>query len=280
MLEDIRPIATNPVSKRLLLATLAEAADPGALHVTASFLDDADVRAEAEVATLRIARVLVRVDPPSVRAAMKKLMDTTKDRQMAEQAAVVDEEALKAPSPAAAQMALQYDKARSDAQKAALVKRVPPGYHLACYLDCGPDSVDGAKGGPLLRLVGGMGYYWANSEQLADIRFGSVFYDGGRVIFEATGLDPKRSYTIGFTWWDCDHDTRAQSVLLASGKGENETKVLDKTKLPSGMAKQAPDEKTLAVPPELYRDGSLRISFRNEAQPNVVVSELWLWESD
>jgi hypothetical protein len=28
----------------------------------------------------------------------------------------------------------------------------------------------------------------------------------------------------------------------------------------------------------LYRDGSLRISFRNEAEPNVVVSELWLWE--
>jgi hypothetical protein len=26
--------------------------------------------------------------------------------------------------------------------------------------------------------------------------------------------------------------------------------------------------------------GTLRIVLRNEAQPNAVVSELWLWESD
>jgi hypothetical protein len=279
MLEAVRPIATNQQSKRLLLATLAEAADPGALQVAASFLGDADVTAEAEVATLRIARVLVRRDAPSVRAAMRKLMDTTKDQQVTADAAALDDEAMKAPPPDAAQTALQYDKARSDATKAALAKRAPQGYRLACYLDCGPDSVDGAKGGPLLRLIGGGTYFWAGAEQVADVRFGSVFYDGGRVIFEASGLNPKKSYQLGFSWWDFDHATRAQSVILATGKGESETQVLDKTKLPSGASQQPPDEKVLPVPQELYRDGSLRITFRNEAEPNVVVSELWLWES-
>ena len=279
MLEAIRPIATNQQSKRLLLATLAEAADPGALQVAASFLGDADVTAEAEVATLRIARVLVRRDAPSVRAAMRKLMDTTKDQQVTADAAALDDEAMKAPPPDAAQTALQYDKARSDATKAALAKRAPQGYRLACYLDCGPDSVDGAKDGPLLRLIGGGTYFWAGAEQVADVRFGSVFYDGGRVIFEAGGLNPKKSYQLGFCWWDFDHATRAQSVILATGKGESETQVLDKTKLPSGASRQPPDEKVLPVPQELYRDGSLRITFRNEAEPNVVVSELWLWES-
>ena len=252
MLEDIRPVATNQQSKRLLLATLAEAADPGALQVAASFLGDADVPAEAEVATLKIARALVRRDPPTVRAAMRKLMDTTKDQQVAAHAAALDEEAMKAPPPDAAQTALQHDKARSDAIKALLAKRAPQGYRLACYLDCGPDSVDGAKGGPLLRLVGASTYFWSGAEQVADVRFGSVFFDGSRVIFEASGLNPKKSYQLGFTWWDFDHATRAQSVILATGKGENEVKVIDKTKLPSGTAKQPPDEKTVAVPADLY----------------------------
>ena len=108
LLEAVRPIATNQQSKRLLLATLAEAADPGALQVAASFLGDADVPAEAEVATLRIARALVRRDAPSVRAAMRKLMDTTKDQQIAADAAALDDEAMKAPPPDAAQTALQY----------------------------------------------------------------------------------------------------------------------------------------------------------------------------
>jgi len=279
MLEAVRPIATNQPAKRLLLATLADAADPGALQIAAGFLGDPEVLAEAEVATLRIARGLVRRDAPGVRAAMRKLRDTTRDPAVAADAAALDEEAMKAPPPDAAQTALQHDQARSDATKAALAKRAPPGYRLACYLDCGPDAIDGGKDGPLLRLVGGGTYYWTGAEQVADVRVGSVFFDSGRVIFEAAGLDPKKSYQLGFSWWDFDHATRAQSVLLATGKGENETKALDKTQLPSGANKQPPEERTLPVPAELVRDGTLRVTFRNEAQPNVVVSELWLWES-
>ncbi len=280
MVEQIRPIATTKAAKLMLLAALAEAPDPGALHVAASFVDDPDARAEAAMAVLTIGRALARTEPAAVRGAMKKLMDTTKDKAVAEQAAAIDEEAQKAPSPEAAQLALQHDPKRSAAAKASLARRPPQGFHLACYLDCGPDAADGAKGGPLLRLVGGTPYYWPESAAAADPRFGSVFFDGQRVVFEVAGLNPKRAYQIGFSWWDFDHGTRAQSVLAATGRGERETVLLAKTALPSGAAKQGPDAKTLPVPKELYAGGTLRISFRNEGQPNVVVSELWLWESD
>jgi hypothetical protein len=279
MLESIRPVATDPQAKRLLLATLAEAADPGALQVAAEFLGDGQVQSEAEVAALKLARALVRRDPPGVRAAMRRLLDTTQDEQVAAHAAALDEEALNAPPPDAAQRALQQDRARSEAVKSVLAKRAPRDYRLACYLDCGPDRADGDQHGPLLRLVGGEAYFWPGSEQQADVRFGSVFYDGGRVIFEAAGMDPKKAYQLGFTWWDFDHATRTQSVILATGKGEHESRSLDKAQLPSGAKQQPPEEKTLPVPPELYRDGTLRITFRNEAEPNAVVSELWLWES-
>jgi len=280
MLDAVLPIATTAQAKQMLLAALSEVADPGALHVAMKFLDDADVHAEAAVATLNIARAALLADPAAVRAAMRKLADTTKDQSVAEQAAALDEEAQKVPSPTDIQQALRHDKKRSDAHKAALAKRAPKGFRLACYLDCGPDAADGDKDGPLLRLVAGTPYIWGESLRAADARFGSIFFDGQLVIFEASGLNPKKSYQIGFTWWDYDHNTRAQSVLLATGEGERETKVLDKTRLPSGADKQDPDEHTLAAPPGLNTDGSLRISFRNEGSPNVVVSELWLWESE
>jgi hypothetical protein len=280
MLEQVRPIATTTPSKQALLAVLAEAADAGALVVAAGFLDDPAVRAEAEAAVLKLGRALARVDPPVVRAAMKKLMDTAKDKALADQAAAIDEEALRAPSPEAVERALQYDKKRSDALKAALAKRSPKGFRLACYLDCGPDAADGVRGGPLLRVVVGSAHFWPESDRAADIRFGTIWFDGQRIVFEATGLNPKKAYQIGFTWWDFDHATRAESVLLATGKGDREVTVLDKTQLPSGANKEPPGEKTLPVPPDLYADGTLRISFRNETQPNAVVSELWLWESE
>jgi hypothetical protein len=40
-------------------------------------------------------------------------------------------------------------------RREALAKQAPPGCRLACYLDCGPDTSDGVKDGPVLRLVTG-----------------------------------------------------------------------------------------------------------------------------
>lgn len=280
MLDAVLPIANTVQSKQMLLAALSEVADPGALHVATKFLDDGDVHAEAAVATLKIARAAMLADPAAVRVAMLKLMDATEDKAVSDQAAALDEEAKRVPTPSDIQRALRHDKKRSDANKTALAKRSPKGYRLACYLDCGPDTVDGDKDGPLLRMVAGTPYIWGDSLRAADARFGSIFFDSQLVVFEAAGLDPKKSYQIGFTWWDYDHNTRAQSVSLATGEGEDEAKVLEKTKLPSGANKQDPEERTATVPAKLYSKGSLRIGFHNESTPNVVVSELWLWEGD
>jgi HEAT repeat protein len=278
MLAAIRPIATTAQAKRLLLAALAEAADPGALHVTAELLDDAEVQAEAAVATLKIGRAVLRSDPTGVRVVLRKLLDS-KDQTLREQAAALDEEAQKVPSPEAIQQALRHDQKRSDAYKAALAKRAPQGYRLACYLDCGPDVVDGAKDKPFLRLLAGAPYVWNDAARSGELRLVTIAFDGQQVVFEATGLSAKRSYQIGFTWWDFDHATRVQSVWVSPGQGR-ETRLLDKTRLPSGANGEAPAEKTLPVPAEVTAKGTLRILFRNEAQPNAVVSELWLWESD
>jgi hypothetical protein len=240
-------------------------------------LTDADVPAEAAVATLKISKAVLRADPNGVRVAMRKLLDATKDQAVRDQATALDEEAQTVPSPDAIQQALRYDKKRSDTQKAAVAKRAPEGFELACYLDCGPDAADGAKDRPFLRLVSGGAYIWSDTVRAGDLRLVTINYDGQQVVFEATGLNPKKAYQIGFTWWDFDHNTRAQSVWAITGKGR-EIKLLEKTKLPAGPNNEPAAEKTVPLPPDTIADGPVRIVFRNESLPNVVVSELWLWE--
>ena len=243
MMTLIRPLAATPDTKKMLLAALADVSGPAALEMAKSFLDDPQVKAEAEL-------------------AVRQITDAKKPKRTGGAAV-----------PA-------YNKQRSDALKKELAKHAPKDYRLAGYLDCGPDTADGAKGGPTLRQTSGRVHFWPGSERQAHSRFGTVAFDEQEAVFEATGLDPKRSYQIAFTWWDYDHDTRAQSVW-AAGKSARFTRLLDKTKLPAGQARsEKPAEKTLPIPRALSAAGAVRIAFRNEASPNAVVSELWLWESE
>lgn len=281
MLENVRRLATTTDAKRMLLASLAGTTDAGALEVAAGFLDDRDVHAEAALATLKLGKALLRGDRLAVKDAMSVLLEKSKDEAVLKQARALHERASKAPASSAQQhAALRPNKKRSDAQRKALAKRAPKGYHLACYLDCGPDRADGVKGGPTLRLVDGQAYAWAAGAAAADqLRFLTIFFAGQQVVFEASGLNPKKAYQLGFSWWDRDHNTRAQSVWVSAGKAGRSTKLLGKTKLPPGAAKP-PEEKTLPLPRQLTVKGAARIVFRNEGSPNCVVSEVWLWESD
>jgi len=276
MLQRIRPIATTAESKRLLLAALAEAPDSGALQVAVSFLDDTDVRSEAAAAALRIGRAIVGSDRQAVAAAMATLVAKSKDEAVVKQAEALRARALKPSRRRGTGAVPDYDRERSEGMKADVAKRAPRGYRVVCYLNCGPDTADGGKGRPTLRILSGQPYRWAG----ADIRYGTIFYTGDTVTFEASGLDPKKSYQLGLSWWDCDHDTRTQSVWAATAKGEKTTKLVDATKLPSGAKGEKPAEKLAPIPRQLTATGAVRIAFKNEAQPNCVVSEVWLLESE
>jgi len=54
MLEQVRPVATTAQAKKMLLAALADVPDPAALAMAKSFLDDSEVKAEAELAVRKI----------------------------------------------------------------------------------------------------------------------------------------------------------------------------------------------------------------------------------
>ncbi len=283
MIRAVKEIAATAPAKLLLLSGLADVPDAGALELTMSFLDDGEVRAEAALAALKVGKALLAADRPAVRAAMEKLQAKAPDADVLKQAKAIHAEALKPQRRRGAggsQAGLAPDKARSDAAKKDIAKRAPKGYRLACYLDCGPDDADGLKGGATLRFLGGSKYSWSGADRVS-VRHGTVCFAGQEVGFEAVGLNPKRSYQVGFSWWDYDHDTRRQSVWVSAGKPRRAMRLLGATKLPSyasGGNKAA--EKTLPIPRNLSVFGKVRTTFRNEASPNVVVSEIWLWESE
>lgn len=282
MLEQVRPLTTTADGKRMLLASLADAADAAALDMALAYLADADVKAEAALAAQKIAKALAATDRKALRTVLATWQGAKKPG--AEEAAALLEGILKSPAAArqagaAASPVTPLAPAVREAVLAGLRERTPKGYRVACYLDCGPEAADGQKGGPELRLASGQAHAWAAGDP-AQARLATVAFDGKEVAFAAAGLNPKKTYLVGFTWWDYDHDTRAESVWAAPAQGGQPVKVVDKTPLPSGTAGKSAEQKAFAVPPALVAGGGVRILFRNEGQANAVVSEVWLWESE
>ena len=171
--------------------------------------------------------------------------------------------------------ALSHDPGRSAARKRELAEAAPKGFRLVAYLDCGPDVSDGAKGKPSLRVKSGAPFIWAGAHRHADLRAATIVYTGGTILIEASGLAAGKSYKLGLTWWDYDHNERVQTVSLA-GK-----QVLKPTKLPSYRAKKAaPATIAIDVPASAYAKGSMPIDVKLAGGVNTVLSEIWLFESD
>jgi uncharacterized protein len=276
--EEIRGVAASAVLKKLLLECVAESANPAALCLAASFIGDREAGAEAAGATLEIAGALALSRPAEVREALDRLIAAGGDPALADRARQVIGETEKAP--ADPRVALVPDPARSAKRKAEIAARAPKGFHLASYLDCGPDETDGQPGGPALRVAAGEPHIWNGSERAAPVHFATILYHEQEVRFEATGLTPENNYRLGFSLWDYDANGRVESVWISTGSGDREKQALAGAELPGFLLgrSEAPREKVVAVPRDLYPDGQLRIAFRNERGPNAVVSEVWLFE--
>ena len=65
--------ARGDADLRLILGALGGAAQPGALELALPLLDNAGVRAEAEVAVKKIAEAIKAQDPKAAQEALKRL---------------------------------------------------------------------------------------------------------------------------------------------------------------------------------------------------------------
>lgn len=148
---------------------------------------------------------------------------------------------------------------------------------LAAYLDCGMTTVDERGGRVQLRQLQGQPYVWSDAG--VDPCFASVTFDYKEIVFDAQGLDPAKTYLLGWSWWDFDDNGRVESIVAVGADGQRHV-LLEKQALPARHdSNRPPHERAIAIPKEMYSNGHVRILFTNDkGRSNAVVSELWLWE--
>jgi type 1 glutamine amidotransferase len=137
------------------------------------------------------------------------------------------------------------------------------------YLDCGKDA-KAAKGkdGVVLEQTNGKGWTFDDSVE------GTVAFNGSEVRFSVTGLKKGQNYRVSWSWWDYDSTARIQSVWAG------QSQILPATPLPSHTQQKTAETLSLVVPATAIDKGALLLRFKQEGGVNVVVSEIWLTETD
>jgi type 1 glutamine amidotransferase len=172
-----------------------------------------------------------------------------------------------------------YSRAAIEERQQQLLANAPPGARLAAYLDCGVEA-ESADAFPVkLRQLNGATRQFPGSAEVDSGPLGTVAWEAQRLAFEAAGLDPKKTYLLGFSWWDFDDSRRVQAVRLEGAVPADSQTIVPPTRLPVYKARQQRAvEMELPLAPQGYASGKLRIIFQRDEGNNTVASEVWLWE--
>ena len=85
------------------------------------------------------------------------------------------------------------------------------GGRLLGYIDCGNES-ESLFMGEVVRMYQITGEALTLTDQISAPWLGNVTADPKDVVFTVHGLDSKKSYALGFTWWDYEDAGRVESV--------------------------------------------------------------------
>ncbi|MGQ1784461.1 hypothetical protein [Saccharicrinis sp. GN24d3] len=99
------------------------------------------------------------------------------------------------------------------------------------------------------------------------------------VQFHAKGLEMKKQYKLGFTWWDFSGKGIVQDVRITSVDGETNMKVVSSAKLPDFKNSRKKYETIIVdLPSEALMDGTCRIFFDRLKGDKAQVSEIFIYE--
>ena len=269
-LAQIRKLVKTPADKRMMLSALGAAGSTEALDMSISMLSDADVKSEAALAAIAIGGQLASTQKAAVLAAMKKVRATNPSKSILAKIDAV-EALTKRRRGRSGPARKSYDKKVVEARKKQLATAAPKSCKMVLYLDCGVEKSAGAASGPKIAQLNGGSWVWPGTGHTPA---GTVAYDGNGVGFTLSGLDTKKQYAIGFSWWDPDENGRVQSAWVAP-QGGKDSQLLKATKLTSGKA----SEQVIGIPKAISAKGQVKLTFKRESQSNVVVGEVWLFEA-
>jgi hypothetical protein len=170
-----------------------------------------------------------------------------------------------------------------------------PDQRLLVYMNAGNTiPVDG--NGVDIRPVRGTGYPCQFDVAVPQPDSRSIEADQTEVTYEITGLDPKRAYTVGWSWWDWNTGHRVESAWAVGT--DRTVRLCEPTRLsvwplmvnPTphktsrwwpppftpriGVAQHA--DYAVPLPAGVYRDGRFQFSVRKESGPDVVLTGVWI----
>jgi len=172
-----------------------------------------------------------------------------------------------------------YGRAAIKARQQQLRINAAPGARLAAYLDCGVEA-QSARAFPVkLRQLNGATRQFPGSAEVDLGPLGTVAWEAQQLTFEASGLDPKQSYVLGFSWWDFDDGGRVQTARVEGAAAADSQILVPRTRLPvyAGRQQRAV-EMELPLAAQTYASGKLRLVFQRDEGTNAVASEVWLWQ--
>lgn len=201
-----------------------------------------------------------------------QVSETSKDSAVAARAGQMLREGSSAET-----MPAPYGNSVEADRKKQLTAGLPVDDKLLAYLDCGVVArVEGADGIAVRQLSGKPWNFEVFGFSPAS---GTVAFDGRRIEFEITGLDPARAYALGFCWWDGDGAGRSQSVQFLAAGATKSLPALPVTALPSGVDNEPPAEIQVPLPTAAIAQGRTRVGFDHHTGANAVLSEIWLVET-
>ncbi len=167
-----------------------------------------------------------------------------------------------------------------------LGEKGPKGSKLVAYLDCGTQSKSTISKELTVDWVPSSVYQFPfeadpslkNAKAFLPA-YPTVFFDNAGVKFRLKGIDRKKKYLVGLTWWDYDASGRAQAIIVGSLDMRLVRIAVSAIGLPNYLVdKQPAGEKRFTLPVTFARKGEMQITIQNASGANAVISELWIWE--
>ncbi len=161
-------------------------------------------------------------------------------------------------------------------RKELITGTVGPEAEALLYLNLGEEEE--AEDDEGIRLILDIGEPFRFSAPIPD-EFTRIAFDPDELVVRAEGLDPARTYELGFTWFDAN-PIRTQNIVVDGGADTPEVVLAEAQPVPAMVTRGWPEEFRYYPEPELYETGQLRLRIQRSEGPNAILSEVWLREVD
>lgn len=146
--------------------------------------------------------------------------------------------------------------------------------------DAAGGTAGGEVGGPGISVVSGRPVMVRAALDVAPVWHARSLQGQKGITLRFEGLDPSRTYHLGFSWWDYGNGGRRQRVVATSIDGEARSLLVKPQVLPGWKEDHRRAESLVVeIPRQVNLDGSTTIIVDRLMGPSAVLCEAWLYGS-